>query len=325
MSDSPLAVRRMEPQDKPAILDIASRIWDGGDYLPAVFDEWVADTSGEFVAVLRDGQVVGCAKLTFLTPTDAWLEGLRKDPRVSVRGVGRAASSYLLARLAERTDLTSLRLSTDIRNKPSIVTHEKLGFRLRTAFSVRYWEGSRDELFSRAAGPSSAVSPRVEPQRDEREIRRFLQRRGYFDAADGLMSEGWRVLPYSEPLFVRRYAATGTCHGTRSPEGLTGLYAGKIGRRPRRITMDVVGLDADDDTTAARLIDHAFQALARTVRQEPSSGARCRVQWMIPAGERFRRWCDAAGLAAREQENDLLVFEYPPEELRARRGPGGTP
>ena len=32
-------VRRMTPADKPAMMEIASRIWEGSDYLPAVFDD----------------------------------------------------------------------------------------------------------------------------------------------------------------------------------------------------------------------------------------------------------------------------------------------
>ncbi len=50
-------LRPMTPADTPAILAIASRPWEGSDYLPWVFDDWIADRDGEFVAALHDGQV----------------------------------------------------------------------------------------------------------------------------------------------------------------------------------------------------------------------------------------------------------------------------
>ncbi len=61
------SIRRMTTADKPAIMEISSHIWEGSDYLPAVFDERVADREGEFAAVLMGERLVGCGKLTFLT------------------------------------------------------------------------------------------------------------------------------------------------------------------------------------------------------------------------------------------------------------------
>ena len=44
-------IRRMTPADKPALLAISARMREWTDYIPAVFDEWVADRDGEFAAV----------------------------------------------------------------------------------------------------------------------------------------------------------------------------------------------------------------------------------------------------------------------------------
>ncbi len=98
-------LRPMTPADKPAVLGIASRTWEGSDYLPFVFDDWIADTDGEFVAALLEGRVVGCGKLSFLTPYDAWLEGLRKDPEVTQGGLAELVNRYYLRRLAGRPGL----------------------------------------------------------------------------------------------------------------------------------------------------------------------------------------------------------------------------
>ena len=113
-------LRPMTPADKPAVLAIASRTWEGGDYLPFVFDDWIADTDGEFVAVLLEGRVVGSGKLTFLTPHDAWLEGLRKNPEVTEGGLAETVNRYFLRRLAGRPGLRSVRFSTSAFNTRSI-------------------------------------------------------------------------------------------------------------------------------------------------------------------------------------------------------------
>jgi len=314
----------MVPGDKPAVLSIASRIWEGTDYLPAVFDEWVADRQGEFAAVLLDGRVVGCGKLTFLTDTDAWLEGLRKDPQVSERGLGGAVVDYLLSRLAGRTDLTSVRFATYVRNRASIVTNERAGFRVRTVLSVKAWEGSRVELlgrFSRERAARLASRREAAVVRDERAIRDFLERRRYFEETQGLIVEGWRAYPWSPARFVERYAATGACRGVCERHGLEGLAAWTVARRPGRTAERLVCLDAEDDDAAGALLDEAFRGLAESSADRPEGATTCELEWMVPPGDRFRRWAAGRGLASWEQENDFLVFELPREELARRTAP----
>ncbi len=114
-----------------------------------MFDDWIADRDGEFVAALLDGRVVGCGKLTFLTPHDAWLEGLRKDPDVVEGGLAEAVTRYFLRRIAGRPGLRSVRFSTYVLNDRSIAANERLGFRRLRVFSCKAWTGKRDELSAR--------------------------------------------------------------------------------------------------------------------------------------------------------------------------------
>jgi hypothetical protein len=205
------SIRRMRPDDRSDLFEIASRIWEGADYLPGVFDEWVADARGEFAAVLLDGKLAGCGKLTFLTDTDAWLEGLRKDPRVSERGLARAVTEHFLALLAARRELISIRSSTYVNNRASIVTNERLGFRVRTALSVKAWQGSRIDLAGaamRERAARSALQREVVTVRDQDMLVGFLEQSQYFRATQGLLAEGWRVyeLPLEE---LARYGAPG--------------------------------------------------------------------------------------------------------------------
>ncbi len=172
MNNPVFSIRRMSRENKPAMREIASRIWEGSDYLPGVFDEWVADSRGEFAAVFLGDRLAGCAKLTYLSDTDAWLEGLRKDPTVPVTGLGRAVSAHFLSILAARRDLTSVRLATYVRNRASIRISESLGFRLRTTLSVKAWRGSRIDLVSSMRAHASRALSRgtVDTVRDRQAI-----------------------------------------------------------------------------------------------------------------------------------------------------------
>ena len=312
-------VRRMIPSDKPALLDVSSRIWEGGDYIPAVFDEWVADREGEFAALLLDGKVVGCGKLTFFTPTDAWLEGLRKDPLVKEKGAGQAMARYFLGRLAARCDLTSLRFSTYMKNVESITVNERLGFRRRTVLSCKAWEGTPEQL---AAMPLGGPEPRqkssgvVATAEDEAQVLDFIDRRGYFAATDGLVVEGWRARPYSRELIAERYVRPGFCRGVTSGGRLEGLAICRTDILAGRAMVRLVCVDAVEDGIANLLFDDVVTAARRA-----AAGARAvEIEWMLPANDTLKGWAAARGLKSWEQEDDFLVYGMPLDALRSRAG-----
>ncbi len=74
-----IEIRPAEQADKSRIEEISSKIWDGDDYVPLVFDKWVAQENGEFSVVTVDGVVAGCTKITELPHDVLWLEGIRVD------------------------------------------------------------------------------------------------------------------------------------------------------------------------------------------------------------------------------------------------------
>ncbi len=183
------AFRPVVPEDRPALRAIAAKTWEGSDYLQQVLDEWIADRDGVFLAATLGGRVVGCGKITFLTPVDAWLEGLRKDPEVSEPGMAAALAVHALRVVAARPTIASLRFATYVGNVASRKANERIGFRLRDAFSWKSWDRTGEEL---AALPR-AVTPRVVPVRDASRARPLVEGSGWFAAARGLCPEGWRV------------------------------------------------------------------------------------------------------------------------------------
>ena len=80
-------IRPMRPGDKPAMVDIASRIWDGTDYLPFVFDDWLADPDGEFAAATLGGPGRRVRQAVVPRPGPRVARGTAQGPR---RDRGRA-------------------------------------------------------------------------------------------------------------------------------------------------------------------------------------------------------------------------------------------
>jgi RimJ/RimL family protein N-acetyltransferase len=99
-------VRRAGPEDREAVLAFATGTWEGWDYIPEVFDDWLAASDGVcLVAVPRDGEPdrpIAFCRVALLSPTEAWLEGIRVDPAVRGRSVATALQVAELAWAAEQ-------------------------------------------------------------------------------------------------------------------------------------------------------------------------------------------------------------------------------
>jgi len=74
--------RDARPEDKAEVLAFTAHTWEFGDYIQHVYDYWLDDTSGRFLAIVHtpSGQIAGIDKLTMLSPAEAWFEGLRINP-----------------------------------------------------------------------------------------------------------------------------------------------------------------------------------------------------------------------------------------------------
>jgi RimJ/RimL family protein N-acetyltransferase len=298
---STFTLRPMTPADKPAILDIASRTWEGDDYLPWVFDDWVADRDGEFVAVLLGGRVVGCGKLTFLTPHDAWLEGLRKHPEVTEGGMAETITRHFLRRIAGRSGVYSVRFSTYVFNDRSIAVNERLGFRRRRAFSCKAWTGKRDEL----GRVDCLHAGRVSVMRDPAEVRGFVESSSWLASTGGLVCEGWRVYPYSWDLFRSRFLDPGRCYGVLDAGRLAGLAVFIHDPRFDENYVKLAFVEAADRETANALFDAAFEHAKGHIRDDNE------IEMILPAGTRVGEWAAERGLRSWEREDDFLVFELP--------------
>jgi RimJ/RimL family protein N-acetyltransferase len=297
----------MRPGDKPAMVDIASRIWDGTDYLPFVFDDWLADADGEFAAATLGGRLVGCGKLSFPVPGHAWLEGLRKAPAVAEGGLAEVVTRYFLRHLACRPGLASVRFSTYVCNEPSIAVNERLGFERRHVFSCKAWARKRAEVEA-AACPGDG---RVAAVDDPAEAIRFVEAGGWLASSGGLVCEGWKAFPFSPAWFAARYA--GRCLGVRAggSSALTGLAAFTHDTRYTKTYVKLAFLDALDRESAEALVDAMIRYVKEHARDENE------IELILPPKARVAPWITGRGFASWEREDDFFVYELPLARLAA--------
>jgi len=91
-----LVCRPALAKDKEAVLELSSHIWEGGDYIPSVWDEWLADPEGLFGVAEIHGRVAGVFKLTKFQENEWYMEGLRVHPDFQGQGVASHIHHYVV-------------------------------------------------------------------------------------------------------------------------------------------------------------------------------------------------------------------------------------
>ncbi|HLZ94325.1 MAG TPA: GNAT family N-acetyltransferase [Candidatus Dormibacteraeota bacterium] len=135
-----LTIRPVRPADRTRVVELTRDVWEGDDYIPRVFDEWLADAGAEFQAVEVDGEVVGVQRVRPYAPGLVWYEGLRVASSHRRRGIARA---MLRSAIDEARDqgFKEMRLATG--NEDAVPLFEAAGF--KRLVDVRWWRGLRVE------------------------------------------------------------------------------------------------------------------------------------------------------------------------------------
>jgi GNAT superfamily N-acetyltransferase len=116
------------PQDTGDVLELTKTIWEGHDYVPRVWEEWLADPEGLLAVAEYAGHVVGISKLSRLTSDEWWLEGLRVHPKYQGQGIAAHLHDYLLD-YWQRKAGGVIRLATASFNSKVHQMCERRGFR----------------------------------------------------------------------------------------------------------------------------------------------------------------------------------------------------
>ena len=135
-----LVIRPVRPADRERVLELTRDVWDGHDYVPRVFDDWVSDSGSAFQAIELDGIVVGLQRLRPYATGLIWYEGLRVASTHRRQGLARNMLQSAIAEAREQ-GFHEMRLATG--NPAAAKLFEEVGFvRLQ---DDRWWSGGRVE------------------------------------------------------------------------------------------------------------------------------------------------------------------------------------
>jgi GNAT superfamily N-acetyltransferase len=280
-----LLVRPITMSDKPAVLRVSSRIWEGNDYVPLFYDRWVKE--GGFWAGELRGRLVGYGKATELAPGELWLEGLRVDPDCRKQGVGKELSRQVVYKTLERRPV-SLRLATaDVNHESVHIIETVMGFKPYVQY--RFFVGAPLKL---RPGPPLVV-PTVAEALD------FIKLSAELAASRGLLASTWLFRNLD-----RRYVAELTRCGYVFGYSTEGRLGGLIVLKPHRYhgnDLDILFVAGDSRALAA------FRSFVSRVAHDCGTK---NISGMA-ASEDMAKACKSLGMKPHPRINKVLVYEYP--------------
>ena len=140
MAAPEITIRPVRPADRERVLEMVADVWDGHDYIPRVFDDWVAQPAASFQAAELEGLVVGLQRLRPFSERVVYYEGLRVASTHRKLGIARAMLEAAIRESREQ-GFEVLRLSTG--NPDAVKLFESAGFQLKARLVS--WAATRVE------------------------------------------------------------------------------------------------------------------------------------------------------------------------------------
>jgi GNAT superfamily N-acetyltransferase len=143
-----MIIRPARPEDKAPIAAFTTDTFSWGDYVAEAFDAWLESPHGQIlVAVTEADEPIGMARVSLLSPSEAWAQAARVHPghrRLGVAGhLTRAGEVWA----ADRGALV-MRLLTEESNEPAQRQVEKSGYR-----PVARWAMAQKDVGSSVPSP----------------------------------------------------------------------------------------------------------------------------------------------------------------------------
>lgn len=337
----PLVVRRAKAEDREPVLAFASATWDGWDYIPNAWPVWLDATDGAFLVgeigepvdgvdeglvdaegnPLKVGQPVAITRVAMVSPSEAWLEGIRVDPRVRGMGVAADLQAAELQWVAGQPAVI-VRYATGGKNEGSHRLGARDGINLLARFRGWWWSatGSAED----DDDDPSAFDPQIREQATarRREALKRLSEAGMIATAErDVVDDLWRRLS-SDPTFAaghelfeaRSWAMaelTDTLLRRHFERGEVLLSRESVGGGGWAVAI-LVGEQLASEDSALRLAllageGAAAAALADQIRRVVDQPLRFRVAVDAPMINGHEDTFRAAGFVTREWEMHILA------------------
>lgn len=292
-----LIIREARSSDRKAVVAFSAKIWEGHDYLPRVWDQWLEESFGALLVGELDGRAVGTDKVTVLAPGEVWLEGLRVDPLQRSKGIAWALSKRAME-IVMKLKPSSVRFSTVFDNQTSRHMGEQAGFRLLFPCRRLLAQAKKDDLPREALGGIEDVD----------DILAFLEKSSNFRQMNGLFAWGWIFKTLDRP-FVERVVAEGGALVARSLGKISGLALFLKQRHGPKAALGII--DGDDRTIAALAGQFRIAAEHLGFQDLISMVPESSVPFLLAAGFRL------------EEPTRVVVYELSGERLERVFRAGG--
>jgi len=271
--------RQARAADAEAVAAFTADTWtefEGGDYLPDVFAEWVATDGPDQHTVVaeRDGAVAGCCQVVLLSGHEAWTQGLRVHPDHRGAGVARAMDAACRRWACER-GAALVRNMVFSWNEQGLAAARSFGYRPRAEFR---W---------------------VHPDPDE--VWGFWQRSDAREALGGLAldpDESWALSEWTRER-AREAAAEASVLAVRRDGIRAAAWRTRVGEREDG-NLAEYGAAGWETLADAR-------ALFRAVERDAAAAGADRTRVLIP--ETPRHVSDAAAAGVELADDPDFVFE----------------
>lgn len=173
------------PKDTTDVMELTRTIWDGHDYVPLVWNNWLADAEGLLAVAEYHKHTVGLGKLTQLTEDEWWLEGLRVHPEHQGKGIASHLMKYLYDAWEQNAGGT-IRLATACYRLNIQHLSDRFGFRKIGEFS----EFSAPAIAGNFSIEDICFSP-IQPE-EVSEASQFARQSQTIQFSKGMMDSGYR-------------------------------------------------------------------------------------------------------------------------------------
>ena len=235
-----MEIRAARADDKEAVLAFCQQTFAWGDYIHYVYDQWLVDADGDMTVAVVDGVPVALARVRYLSPTEAWFEGLRVNPAYRRHGLATVVAEYNRERALTR-GIKVGRAFISATNVASQTLSSRMGF--AEVAQYRGWDLKLPL--------ERAITPYLVKQATETDIQALLSfMHGY---RHHLLSWHWHAQQVSEHA-LRRALADNSLWVAMLNEAVA--CVGTVTFWDDDKEMDVVGLFSEHVAPAEALVQH---------------------------------------------------------------------
>ncbi|OLZ41931.1 GCN5 family acetyltransferase [Natrinema saccharevitans] len=305
-TDPAIEIRRATHDDYDAVADFTGEIWPdrGGDYIPAIYHDWLEDEPGRgkktFLAEI-DGEAAGIVQAVMLSADEAWFQGMRVAADYRRRGVSHRLNEATFE-WARRQGATVGRVMIFSWNAASLGAARASGFEPLTEFRFAHPDPDPD-----AVGPHAVSSDPTDAWR----YWTHSDARAHLHGLGLAPEESWAVRELTRDDF-QQLADDTAVFAVEGEAGLAGTaYRSRTYERP--VDGDESNGSSDDETerwaeygVAAWDGVEAARSLFAAIARDAADCDAEQTRVLIPETARFVTDAPAAGVDIAEEPDFVL-------------------